>query len=371
MNSIALYCSSESWGGLEMNVLSAALELQERGWIPTIYCVRHSQLAIRAGQADVEVVYVRRQAALLDLAAAWTLSRHLRRRSCRLIVTMLNRDLSLLAWLKALDPGYFRTVYRQNMGIGLDKKDIVHKRRYARLDAWISPLASLAREVVARTTMAPSHVHIIPLSIDARKLRPSMAQSEARKVLGLEQGNHYLGVIGRLDPAKGQDFIIRILARLRAENNDLHLVLMGAASVGLGSDYEQALRQLCRDEKVESYVHFLPFLDEPAVFYRAVDVCVMATLSETFGMVTVEAMMSGCAVVGSRSGGTPELLDFGARGQLFEARSEVECIAAIRRSLSERDLGKLSDIAREVSSLYAQDAITPQLETVYTSLLRH
>jgi len=65
-------------------------------------------------------------------------------------------------------------------------------------------------------------------------------------------------------------------------------------------------------------VHLRPFMEDVSIFFSAIDWMVMATKAETFGMVSIESMACGTPVVGSNAGGTPELLENGKLGVLFE-----------------------------------------------------
>ena len=70
----------------------------------------------------------------------------------------------------------------------------------------------------------------------------------------------------------------------------------------------------------------------------AFDVVVLATEMETFGLVLIEAMRSGVAVVGSNAGGVPEIIEDGVSGLLFEPGNAADLAAKLRRYCMDRDL---------------------------------
>jgi glycosyltransferase involved in cell wall biosynthesis len=72
---------------------------------------------------------------------------------------------------------------------------------------------------------------------------------------------------------------------------------------------------------LQDRIHFLPFQENPFRVFNALDFTLMTSDSETFGMVTLESMAQGTPVIGSNAGGTPELLNFGELGLLYQTKS--------------------------------------------------
>src|SRR5690606_13407321 len=113
-----------------------------------------------------------------------------------------------------------KLVYQQQMKVGVNKRDLIHRLRYNMLDLWISPLPYLKEETIARTHVPAGKIAMIPLGVDAEAiLNTPVTRVDARKYLDLPQDAHILGVLGRIDPQKGQDFAIRALAHLKKEYN--------------------------------------------------------------------------------------------------------------------------------------------------------
>lgn len=87
---------------------------------------------------------------------------------------------------------------------------------------------------------------------------------------------------------------------------------------------------------VEKFVHFRPFTEQTEIAFAALNVFIMASIGETYGMVTVEAMASGVPVIGTNSGGTPELLDFGKAGLLVPPKDPEALALAIEKLMSNK-----------------------------------
>ena len=126
---------------------------------------------------------------------------------------------------------------------------------------------------------------------------------------------------------KGQEYLIKATARVVGAGKPMHALIIGQAV----PQYLQHLKQQIADLDVGAVVHIHSYTDDPSLAYAALDVFVMASLEETYGMVTVEAMAAGLAVVGTRSGGTPELLGNGQYGVLVPPKDDEALAAALIR----------------------------------------
>jgi glycosyltransferase involved in cell wall biosynthesis len=145
------------------------------------------------------------------------------------------------------------------------------------------------------------------------------------------------GLIGRLDPKKGQDIAIKAMATLNRSGHRLHLLLIGDQSFAEGDAYALEIHQLVDELRMNDYVHFFPHQANVEWAYAALDVFVLASKSECYGMVTVEALVSGLPVIGTNDGGTISLIDHGRNGFLVAPR-DVDALAnALTTLLENRD----------------------------------
>lgn len=137
-----------------------------------------------------------------------------------------------------------------------------------------------------------------------------------------------LGFVGRLSPEKGVDLAIEALGKLVFDYglNDLNLDIVGAGH----EDYEQYLRRSVLNLGLESHVSFvgkaLP-KQMPAI-YRQFDLLLFpSTWEEPFGLVVLEAMVSGVVVIASDEGGPAEIITNNENGVLF-SRGDADDLAA-------------------------------------------
>lgn len=166
-------------------------------------------------------------------------------------------------------------------------------------------------------------------------------RDEARRWLGLASTTPFVLFAGRIQPLKGIDTAIEAISR-SSNHPAPHLVVIGGPSGSDGYRELQALRELSKTLDVDSRVHFIapqPH-DQLARFYRAADVLVMPSRSETFGLVAAEAQACGLPVIAARVGGLPFVVEDEESGLLVDGHDPTRYAAAIDRVLSDRALAE-------------------------------
>lgn len=189
----------------------------------------------------------------------------------------------------------------------------------ASADALIAPTPEEARLLRAEHGAAPSRVHVVEPGVDLGVFHPDHDRDAARRALG---GGRIILFVGRLQPLKAPDVAIRALAALDpllpAGGPPTRLVLVGGPSGnGVGRTDAASLRTLAEDLGVADRVAFLAPRGhrELAALYRAADVVVMPSHSESFGLVALEAQACGTPVVARATGGLRHVLGPHAGGQ--------------------------------------------------------
>jgi glycosyltransferase involved in cell wall biosynthesis len=168
--------------------------------------------------------------------------------------------------------------------------------------------------------------------------------SRERVLLDLPAGVPVVGLVGRLQPWKGQDRLLQAQAILRRRGHEMHQVIVGGDAYGLSADYAASLPGLVERLGLRDAVTMTGQVPDAGPYIEQLDILVNASDPEPFGIVLLEAMARGVAVVAVKSGGPAEFIEDRATGIL--ARSgEPEALAdaleplilssALRRSLAE------------------------------------
>jgi len=165
------------------------------------------------------------------------------------------------------------------------------------------------------------------------------------------------------DPVSGASLVVGAVCVLRVEKA-LHLLLEAFAKIAplapnsklllVGSGPElPGLQERSRRLGIQEDCIFLPAVSAVAPFLRAIDIFVSCSYSEAFSNAILEAMACGCCIIGSRVGGTPELITDGERGLLFESGNAEELACKIAMLIKDPGLRRL--LARNAAKFAAHD----------------
>jgi glycosyltransferase involved in cell wall biosynthesis len=133
-------------------------------------------------------------------------------------------------------------------------------------------------------------------------------------------------IIGTLLKTKGHDQAIRAIAKLHSIGIKVKLYIIGYGD----ENYKRYLIGLTQSLGIENYVELMGYLDNPQNILKQFDVLLMCSQNEAFGLVTLEAMQAGVPVIGTRSGGTMELIDEGVTGLFYQPGDYVELSEKIK-----------------------------------------
>jgi glycosyltransferase involved in cell wall biosynthesis len=244
---------------------------------------------------------------------------------------------------------------------GVKKKDLWHRYLFSKVNQWIV-LTERHKENLLETTPIPAeHVKVIPNGVDLTKFRPYF------KPFPTDNQIVHIGIIGRLDPKKGQDLALQALKILISKNQrpwKLHL---------LGSDTPNEpptgphLKQLAKDLGILDAVSFDNYQDHLWESIHNLDVVWTPSHKETFGRCILESMASGVPVIASRAGGVPDIIRDGENGLMFETMNPSDLARQTELLLSSPKLfaNIQNQGLQDVQKQYVQEKIWQELfETI-------
>jgi D-inositol-3-phosphate glycosyltransferase len=216
----------------------------------------------------------------------------------------------------------------------------------------------------------PGRIEIVSPGVEHAFFAPGDRRG-ARHALNLGNGPVLL-FVGRIQPLKGVDVAVRALAEL-GRSDALLLVVGGASGLEGGSEVAR-VHALIDELGVRDQVRFVP--PQPhhilSTYYRAADVVVVPSRSESFGLVALEAAACGIPVVASAVGGLTTLVDDGLTGYLISDREPSRFADRIRTILDDPRLaGSMSARAAERARNYTWSFAAARLRRVYADLGVH
>jgi sugar transferase (PEP-CTERM/EpsH1 system associated) len=200
----------------------------------------------------------------------------------------------------------------------------------------------MAGAVVAERVVPQNKVRVILNGIDTAAYQQPCDTLAVRQSLGIPPDAPLIGTVGRLAEVKRQDRLIQAFAVVRRRFADAHLLLVGDGPL------LHDLRQLATALGVSDRVHFAGFQSPTTPYLRAMDIFALTSRSEGTPQALLEASVAGIAVIGSRVGGIPEVIEHGATGLLFDPDEENSLADGLIRLLTDSQLARrLGQAARE------------------------
>jgi glycosyltransferase involved in cell wall biosynthesis len=230
----------------------------------------------------------------------------------------------------------------------IPKKDFLHNWVYSKLSLWIALTNRMKKDVVNYTNVPEDLVKVIPLGLDSHKFDPNLYnQIKERTYFDLPKDKYIVGMIGRLDRKKGQETFLRAIPQILCQREKVLFIIVGEETRG-EEGYREELINLCKRLKIEDHVKFLPFTEEVPRFLSSLDVFVLPSDEETFGLVVIEAMAMQKPVIATDAGGVPEIINNGKNGLLVQPKDSSALAESIQKVLDDFSLrNNISIAARE------------------------
>ena len=228
--------------------------------------------------------------------------------------------------------------------------------------------------------VAENKIVTIPPGVDTSRFYP-IPDDEAKEAIGHNDCPRLLLFVGRIEPLKGLDTLIRALAQVRCsgvlEKQCYSLAIIGGdpdAPAEQMSAEMVRLQTLCKELDLDDVVLFLGkrAQDTLPYYYSAADILIMPSYYESFGMVALEAMACGTPVIASQVGGLAFLVQDGVTGFVVPGGDVPALAKTLTKLIQQPELrAHLGRQAAEYAGWYSWDKISTRIKTVYDELLNH
>ena len=197
-----------------------------------------------------------------------------------------------------------------------------------------------AASLVSLYGACPDNVFVVTPGVDLQRFTPGTGKAAARAKLNIAPDAQLLTFVGRIQPHKGPEVLVRTVAEMVSHSPHLRaklaLVIIGGAS-GSGRSEPDRLKSLAKFLGVEDIVHFMPPVSRDVLpdWYRAADLVCVPSYSESFGLVALEAQACGTPVVATAVGGLRTAVADGISGSLVDGHDPRAWSAVISRLLAD------------------------------------
>ncbi len=317
-------CLSPSWGGLEMVAYETAMDLHANGFHCHTLAASNSPLAQRLKQKNIPVTEISGSSKHL-LENIRVFRQVLQSQKIQIILAQHLRELLLirLSLLRRCDHSV-QLIGFSHTFLNVSKKDFYHRWLYQRVDLLIALTERHQQNLIENIAIAVDKLTIIPNSVDTEQFNPSKRSAVLRKSFDPTEKSLLIGLVGRLDKAKGQSTLIKAGALL-AKNplQPFKIILVGEETVS-EPGILQELKSLVKTLYLQDHVVFTGYRSDIAELMASMDIVVMASDAETFGRVNIEAMAAGAVLVATEAGGVMDIVENFKTGLLFQPRDENE-----------------------------------------------
>lgn len=198
------------------------------------------------------------------------------------------------------------------------------------------------------------------------------ARERLARELSLDPATPFVGFIGRVSRDKGVDTVISAFHRVSSRILH-HLVIIGTGT----DEYMSELRICAKNLNIEHRVHFTGFREDVWPYYRALDCKMLASRDingipfEGIPQSILEAMYSRCPVIGSISGGIPDVISHGDTGLLFRMDDEKDLSEKLLQTLNDdtASRNRSENAFRMVQNHHTLDAMGNKILKIYKQFL--
>lgn len=207
----------------------------------------------------------------------------------------------------------------------------------------------------------------IPVGIDLDSVPHTIDGFLTRKQFGIRLKDPVIGCVARLVPSKGYEYLISALALIKKKMPHIKCFIIGTGD----EEYIRMLQQSVEKMSLSANVIFTGFVKDIYPYLSAMDVFVMATLAEGFGIAFAEAMAVGKPVVGTSVGGVPEVIQDGVTGFVVPPRDPPKLADRVLELLNNSILRERMGNAghKRIRERFTLDFSGKRLEELYLTLL--
>ena len=251
---------------------------------------------------------------------------------------------------------------------GRKKDDLLHRAMTRRIDAMVAISPYIAENIRDTYVVDPRKVKVIPYGLGQDVVGDAVQAREIRREMGVPAGGFLVGMVAQVTPDKRQDLFLRAAQRILRKRPQCRFVLAGGP---VQNDYADQVNRIAEEPDLKGRVVLAGHRDDIPALMQALDVFVLPSKTEAFGLVLLEAMANGRPVAGSASGAVPQIVQHGESGLLFTPGCADSLAAAVDRLLGdESERARMGKTGQQLFlEKYSLEREVSETEILYQSLL--
>lgn len=315
-NSIQMFAGGEIW------MLSTMQELRNRGHEITLLCRPDTELARRAQALNFNLLQLPIRGDF-DPLTIFHISRFLKKNKIDIILTNMDKELRLCGMAaKFVKP---RPVVISRRGIDYPLKNKIHYRFSCnRLAGFIVANSESTKRSLLKNApwLNPDRIQVIYNGINPDKYQPENTRS-LRSEFNLAPNAPLIGFVGQLDERKGIDNLLPAFKKVTQEIPDAVLLMVGTGVM------QQRIETFIMQNRLERNIRLVGFRNDIQNIMRTIDVLVLPSWWEGFGIVIIEAMAAEKPVITTNVSSMPEIVIHQETGLVVPIKDEEQLFRAM------------------------------------------
>jgi glycosyltransferase involved in cell wall biosynthesis len=207
-------------------------------------------------------------------------------------------------------------------------------------------------------------ITVIYNGLNPQLFRKGDSAGKWRELAGFSPGTPLVAMVGRLHPVKGHRYFLRAAAEILKERTDVHFLVVGS-----GPERDR-LEEYTRRLGIQEHVTFTGFVSDVSELMPDINLLIVPSLWEGFGLTALEAMAVGVPVVATSVGGLPEIVEHGTTGLLVPPADEAGLTRGIMWMLDHpQEAVEMAAAAKAVAEeKFTASAMARRTEEVYRRL---
>lgn len=329
-------CLSKSWGGMEMNTLTSVKQLLYRNISTELICVAESRIHIEAVNMGI-ISHPVHASGYFHPATIIRISNILHKGNYDLVHMQASKDLWLL--VPALKLRRLKTplLLTKHVGSYIIKKDFLHKWLYKRVLFALAISRTIEKNLLDTCPLPKDKILLHHNGIDTARFNPEkIDRKKYRDELSVTDTDILIGMMARFSRGKGHEEFLYSAKELNKLYKNLKFIVVGEASRG-EDDYANNIKKLAGDYLLNNLI-FTGFRSDTENVLAALDIFVMPSHSEAFGIALAEAMAMALPSVCSNSDGLLDIAVDGLTSFLFEVKDGNDLVKKISPLIDSRKL---------------------------------
>jgi len=309
-------------------MINAIREFMKRGYNVTLICKHNAEIFDHAKKSGINV-FPLRIAGEADPVTIFRLKKFIKNRKIDLIITNTVKELRLCSIASKL-AGRCKVIARQGIDFPLKNK-LRYRFTYNKLADAIVANSEATKKTILKNApwLNPEKIKIIYNGVDTENYSFEKTK-DFRKEFGYTQDDFIIGFVGRLSVQKGVKYMLEAFKIVSEKYDNAKLLIVGKGEL------ENSVKEFVDENNLNDKIILAGFRENIPDLMRTIDVLLLPSLWEGFGIVLIEAMAAGKPCVATNISSIPEIVSDGVNGFLAPPENSEELANALIKLISNK-----------------------------------